>query len=307
MLRAKSLQAEVSYLTEMRGVREAQRLADAHKTVLAHREDRFWGEAVRQQVSGESAVPAAGPAVVRGLDQLRQAFGKFQEAKLQGAAVAEALQQKIGIVARTQQRIDVLQALLAKSVRLHKSVQESRRADEIADVATIARSKRHERGLGVLVEERQLPASGCELTGIPSQTIPPEAQPSAVPQLPPERFVAKVEVASPVLEVRSLEHTRESSQSSLSVTCSMGPLGSIGMRLVKRDGEGVHAILDPTVGAVAGRVVAEKAAIVTRLQGLGVKVSSLEVGVADDGAENSQATRRARARLGEGEYEDDIT
>jgi hypothetical protein len=306
MLRAKSLHTEVAYLAEMRGVREAQQVAANQRSLVTHREKAFWAEAVREQHTVETNLASAGARITFGLERLRQALGEMKEAKVHQAAVAEALQQKIGAVSKTKQRIELLQGMVARSVRLHRVAQDSRLADEVADVATIASNKHPRISVGRCDEETLATNGAAERSELPIAAPLSEGCLNFPLQVRIEAVALANESRLAPVAVRSLQHTIEPHRSSLSVTCSVGNLGSIGLRLVQGEGDGVHATVDPAIGILAGRVAAEKSAIMSRLQGLGLKLSSLEIATAEDAGDTAHGMRRSRpVRVGD-EYEDDL-
>jgi hypothetical protein len=102
-----------------------------------------------------------------------------------------------------------------------------------------------------------------------------------------------------------VKHAEETKQIALSVSCAVRGLGLVGLRLVKPEGEGVRAVIDPGIGA--GRLALEKGAVLTRLRSLGVPVSSLEVGEIHDATEGAVKMRCARAGREEDEYEDSFS
>lgn len=308
ILRAKSIQAEVAYRVEMKRTTEAHTAVASHKALVDRREQQVWREAIRQRGNAEPGGCAGRPASV-GIERLDYALRELSNARAQHAASAQVLRQQLGVVAMSQTRRDLLQAMLAAFHRRSLNQRESRRADDVAELAATSRAK--------ICSAQRLSRAGGENENCDTQPVcvdssvgrrvdsgAPLRFASALWAIPPGESTGAL--AAPI-EISSLCSEASGERVSLSVSCSIGGIGAVGLRVIKSEsGEGVRALIDPNIGALAARIVADKGGVLARLQGLGIKLASIDIGVDDASGDGAPTLPQRRASRTGDLYEDDV-
>jgi hypothetical protein len=138
-----------------------------------------------------------------------------------------------------------------------------------------------------------------------STQIAPQAQPLQ-PQLmqAPAALRAEplsiraIEAPTPIsapLQIGNVEFHRHESHSALTISASIGSAPPVNLVITKGEGSGLKVVVDPGVSGLAGQLSRDKSVLQSRLQALGIKVTSLEVGPADDSPQ--QARRNSRKAL----------
>lgn len=323
LLRAKSIQAEVSYLTEIKRLGDVKRQEQQLGAIAQKKERQFWNEAVRAAAPNKEGAPSMGANAAASAERMWNAHGQLKDAHVRHAATNQKLQEGLVQVSLSSKRVEILQTLLTKASRQRAQRIESRSSEEITDLAVALKSMRSEGGGASLskVTSKRPPVdeaveglergseSKVETRSSFGGTIDPMSTRLAAPMAPAitpvvdSAPVMKVEALSqpqPV-EVHALECSNGAKVSQLSIQCSLGANGPVTLSLVKREGEGLKVVIDPSASGLAGQISRDKSVIQSRLQAMGIKVSSLEVGQSDAADPNRAGMRRGSRRL----FEDD--
>jgi hypothetical protein len=120
---------------------------------------------------------------------------------------------------------------------------------------------------------------------------------SGIPAIQSAASPASISPASAAIapmQIQNVSFERSAAGASLSVSASFGTLGPVGMTISKSESGGFKVVVDPGANALAGQLVRDKTAIQSRLQALGIKVSSLEVAELES---SPQQARRNSRRL----------
>jgi hypothetical protein len=306
ILRAKGLQAEVSYRVEMKQAGEAHSAVRAHKATVDCREQQVWREVIRH-VDGAKTGVNAGRSVSMRHEWLHRAFKDLCDARAQHASSAQTLRHRLEVLSGAHQRHELIQGMIAAFNRRMASTRGSRVADDVAELASTSRAARGRTNPGTSESSESCHRpTPIEVTGTATQGR------ADVAPTPPAYCMAPI-AESPLhypapMEIELIHTASGSEQASVSVSCAVAGGGSVGLRVTKSDsGEGIRAIIDPSTGPLAARIVADKGSVVARLQALGVKVTSLDIG--GDEATNDGAARlpHRRASCAGDLYEDDIS
>ena len=306
ILRAKALQAEVSYRVEMKQAGEAHSAVRTHKATVDSREQQVWRQVIRHFDGAEAGARASRSVSIRN-DWLHHAFRDLCDARAQHASSAQMLRHRLEVLSGAHQRRELIEGMIAAFNRRMVNTRGSRVADDIAEVASTSRAAR-----GWMNAASSEDSESCHrLTRIEVSGTATQGRGDG-PSTPPAYCMAPI-AESPLhypapMEVELIHTASSSEQVSVSVSCAVPGGGSVGLRVTKSDsGEGVRAIIDPSTGPLAARIVADKGSVVARLQALGVKLTSLDIGsddVTNDGAARLPYRRASRA----GDlYEDDIS
>lgn len=316
-LRAKSLQAEVAYLKDLKRVGDFKRIESESRATLHATERNFWSEAVKAQIKEDSRGAAKQPppeiASFR-LERMRRAHDQHRRAANEHALDTQKLQSGIVELSTSQKRIELLEKLVAKASRARANRIESRLSEELEDlVASAARTG----GPSGNRFSPQAPHSTSrlphptdtrsDLTTEPSNTerkVPVQLQLPARPAMIPrvdqqERSLNPVSVV-----VRDVSAHSSEGRSSLALSCALGKSGTVGLALVRESTGALSVKLDPGIGGLVSTLLRERAHIQSKLQTMGLNITSLEIGSAD--GTNYSLSRRARRALTEAD-EDIIT
>jgi hypothetical protein len=127
-----------------------------------------------------------------------------------------------------------------------------------------------------------------------SATIQPQPT-QALPVLRSESLATRSVEAPAPLHVSNVEFQRNEHHSSLTISASVGMGSPVNLVITKGDSSGLKVLVDPGISGLAGQLSRDKGMLASRLQALGIKVTSLEVGPADDSPQ--QARRNSRKLL----------
>jgi len=333
LLRAKSLHAEVAYLRDLKRVGDAKRVADHHNQVFGEKERQFWAEAIKAKVPppGPAAgqVPPAGgnqgftevaaqlTEVAAQLDRMRRAHSQLQQAHRSQQAATKNLNEGLMTLSGSQKRVEVLEALLAKAQRIRANQVESRLSEDVAELVTTSRTVlelRASRAADAPVDKLSSLEDGIFKLDTTSQLGNVASQPSytnqpLIPaiqsQITPPLQVSQVQIAQPIaalhqpsraneLGISHVAFTREQGQPSLALSCAISGRGTVHLQVTKAEKGGLKVVIDPSVGAVASGVLRDKHSIQSRLQAMGIKVSTIEVGVTGDATGAPRRTKRSQ-------------
>lgn len=295
------------------------------------------GQQDNSHVSAPSTMQAAAQ-----LDRMRRAHSQLQEAHKTHADAANNLKKDLATLSTSQKRVEVLEKLLAKAQRVRANQVESRLSEEVADLVTTSQTVMKLRGLrsaeaealGQVALGDVSPADGLPsdrgsmkpdlavVAGAPlaiSSLTPslqqggvslPSPQPSQAPLLvassPLSPPIGIARAPSPAqIGITNISCTTTQSQPSLSLSCSLGNRGTVGLQITKAESGGLKVLIDPSVGTLASGVLREKGAIQSRLQAMGIKVSTIDIGVAGDSP--GMMKRAKRSVMNEDEDEGNIS
>jgi hypothetical protein len=323
LLRAKSLHAEVHYLQDLKRVGEVKRLHDQQSKTVREKENQFWKEAIKGQKHPSAQAASPEPRTVQQtatqIERMWKAHGQLKEAHQKRETSAQKLQEGLTTLSNSKQRIDSLQKLVSKAEKIRANRLESRMSEEVAELVGTTRAIAalkggfEERGVNPSLSEAAKPPTTPVSLLVPmdDSLIPPASviqkgieAPHAQPTQPVS-FVppTKVELsasraaelsapASPALQIQTVQFEKHETHAALTVNASMGSASPVRMVITKGEGNGLKVLVDPGVGTLAGTLTRDKSIIQSRLQALGIKVSSLEVGSADTSPQ--QARRNSR-------------
>lgn len=312
VLRAKSIQAEVSYLNDIKRFSEVKRVEQQLGHAAEKKEKQFWNEAIKTLPANQALRPQAGPQNAAHLERMRYAHGELKDAQSRYQASCQKSQDTAAQLSNSSKRVEILQQLLVKAHRRVSRQNEARVSEDISDIAqslktatALRRSSsvqtRPEGGAAVDRESVVNVARG-EL-GATCQPVSVLAPPSSLAQGSVdlgEVNSLRATTTSPLLQVQHVECGTRHNVTELSIRCAVGADKSVSLSLVKREGEGVKVVLNPSCHVAAGVAVREKGVIQARLQALGVKISSLEVESGDpQGHKTSRSRRNRYASLGD--------
>jgi hypothetical protein len=340
LLRAKSLHAEVAYLRDLKRVGDAKRVADHHNQVFGEKERKFWSEAIKAKVAppGPAAgqVPPAGgnqgftevaaqlTEVAAQLDRMRRAHSQLQQAQRSQQTANKTLHEGLMTLSASQKRVEVLEALLSKSQRIRANQVESRLSEDVADLVTTSRTVfrlRASRSADAQVDKPSSLEDGVfkldttsqpgNVTSQPSYTNQP-LSPTIQNQITPPLQTSQTQIAQPIaalhqpsraneVGISHVAFTREQGQTSLALSCAISGRGTVHLQVTKAGKGGLKVLIDPSVGAVASGVLRDKHSIQSRLQAMGIKISTIEVGVTSD---TTGAPRRAKRSQCNGEEDE---
>lgn len=333
LLRATSLHAEVAYLRDLKKVGDAKRIADQHGAVLQEQERRFWAEAIKGKAplratpSPHVGTPQADHARVQ-LERMHRAHSELQEAHQTHQKAVQSLQEGLVSLSGSKKKIEVLEKLLAKAQRLQANRNESRFSDEVADLVNTSQAVlnvRVTRSIEGEATPRLVAGEICEPIRLAADTVcaatpvstaatcvsPASLQPIPLHPtphtLPPIQFTppATATTRCEPITISHLSYSTTGRQPQLSLSCSLGSRGTVGLQILRSESGGLKVFIDPTMSTVSSGVIRDKLSIQARLQAVGIKVNSIEIAPADDTTGTAKGTKRAR--LHEDEDEDAIS
>jgi hypothetical protein len=312
-LRAKSLQAEVAYLHDLTRVRNTKAQVDQKERTVREREKTFWREATRPdaEVAPDAEVSLVQPPVSgacidtmrierlwRAHAQLKSACGEHQLSK-------RCLNESVEVLRRSGRCRDSVQMMLASAQRRLRIRSEEGRAEELIELATV--SHYGPRSYSVTPRQRETQPEPAD----PRSLTPAEGRGDILGALNPHtpRAVATSETleghnpeapsmhysAAAGISVESAQMHTRSDRTSFSLSCAVGRHGPLALSLLKEQGAGIKVLVDPSIGRLAPTLVTERGVLQARLNALGIKVVSIQVGRLDDApAGLERAPRRAR-------------
>jgi len=325
LLRAKSLHAEVAYLRDLQRVGDAKRLEQEQSSMLRDKERRFWAEAIKGRPAN-AAQPLSTPSHVQTtaqLERMHQAHSQLRAARRTHEHATQKLNEGLATLSTSQKRIEILEKLLAKAQRIKANKVESRLSEEVAELVTTSRSVMKVRA--TLSGETE-PRDGAALTDVARETVAltkpqqPQVQAPAqlgitvqAPVLPALAATATSRVAIPSTlgpvggaGISDVSFSQVRNEPTLSLKCNLGSQGVVGLRVTKAEsGGGLKVLIDPSAIGVASGVLREKGAIQARLQAMGIKVSTIELGASENDPSMTRGAKRSR--LHAEEDEDDIS
>jgi hypothetical protein len=300
LLRAKSLHAEAAYLHDLRRVSQSKAHEEQKQKVVQEKERLFWREAVRGKEFPQhtESAPPTSAASVQVLDRMWRAHSQLKDAFGQHRSVQRALHDSLSRLASSKRCCEVVQTMVDKAQLLQQARAESRLSDEIADLAGVLRR------INTAVDDTgAIPVDVASELSAPVQASTPRGDTgtaaftpllgAAMPTRPPLRsvdqpiaptnsgVVRSVESVSGAVQVQSAEVHKGAQGLSLRVTCAIGNQGTLGMSLMKAEGGGIKVMLDSSGSRVASSITHDKGILQSRLQSLGIKISSIEVGRPD--------------------------
>lgn len=316
LLRAKSVQAEVSYLHDIKKFSELKQ-QEQHLGVAAQKKEKqFWSETVKTLPANNIHKPQAGPQSAILLERMRHAHGELRDAQIRYRTSCQQTREVATQMTNSSKRLEIMQQLLAKAQRRVSQQQEARVAEEVTDVAQLLKNPSlAARSVSARAVAEGSAAVDPDSVALVSGVESPEANqplPILAPPLVNTRDLSqsldvgsvKAPVIPAALEVQTIECRTHQNGTELSIRCAIGSERSVSLSIIKREGEGLKVTLNPSCSVSAGVVVREKGLIQARLQAMGFKISSLEVETG--GSQGSRAFRSRRSRTG-GLEDDDET
>jgi hypothetical protein len=314
-LRAKSLQAEVAYLNDLKRVGDYKRIEQQQRKVFERSQRTFWAESLKAQTppfSGHGSVPS--PAYLPNqLERMWQGHKQLQHASNEYTGTVGRLQSGIAQLASSQKRLELLEKLITKAFRAKAHQVESRLSDDLSELFA-TRRQGISVGRGIVqhvapqeslsvrqdesILERPFSTSKAVLAfpAIPLNSI--SAKPTAAPA--PE--TKAVSLAPPSLNVSEVHVHAGQGCTTLSLSCSLRGVGTVGLALVRESNGNLTARLDPGTGGLAMQLLGERTKLHSRLQSLGLNVTSLEV----CGGDTPGYSLNRRPRLKAGDYDEDV-
>jgi hypothetical protein len=131
-----------------------------------------------------------------------------------------------------------------------------------------------------------------------TQTLQPQLVQAPVVLRTEPASIRAIEASGPIaapLQIGHVEFHRHESHSALTISASIGSAPPVNLVITKGEGSGLKVVVDPGVSGLAGQLSRDKSVLQSRLQALGIKVTSLEVGSADGSPQ--QARRNSRKAL----------
>ena len=325
LLRAKSLHAEVAYLRDLQRVGDAKRNEEKHNSILRDKEHRFWKEAVKGQPANaglQTTAPSHMQTTAQ-LERMHQAHSQLKAAHRTHESATQKLNEGLATLSTSQKRIEILEKLVAKAQLIKANQVESRLSEEVADLVTTSRTVMNLRArLGAEAEPRHAPPLGevggeggalVGQTATPGQlllSMGPQGGAAGQPTLPTIIPSASVQApaapSTPVsvgqVGISNVAFSQGQNEPTLSLTCALGTQGTVGLRVSKAEtGGGLKVIIDPSASGLASGVLRERSAIQSRLQAMGIKVSTIELGTAGNDSPLTRGSKRSRVHEGEDE------
>ncbi len=306
LLRASSFKAEAQYRQELSSLRSLRQeeSKERHRTNETRKD--FWKQATAAadpRLAAPSSHSPMSPTerMWRAHESLKEALSKHSDALHKVKMGGERL-------ASMQERVDVLQKMIASANKQRAHRLENQTSDEQGDLlASLAKTKRSERGDVGPERERwdTTPLTRqVEVSTQPVDNTPPSN--SGVQSCDRDRSnIDGVARGAPV-SVQAVSSESAGNQQSLTVECSLGTRGAVSLALVKRDGEAMKAVISPEGNQLALTVQRDKALVLSRLQAMGVRVGSLSVGDESSVSSGDRGGHRMKRRSREEDDESRI-
>ncbi len=287
LLRAASIHAEVAYLRDLKHVGDAKRVADQHKAALGDKERRFWAEAIKAQVPPTQAAldlrrqidqPQGSRQFTAQLNRMHSAHSHLRQAYRSQQTAAKHLSDGLNTLAESKKRVEILASLVAKAQRIRANQVESRLSDDTIDLVTTSRT---------LLHSRAAPAS------MHAQTA--------------QMFVAQPHAGHTQISgvnqvgISHVTFSRGQGQPKLSLSCAIVGRGALNLEVTRGEKGAVKVLIDPSVSSLASGILRDKYSIQSRLQALGIKVATIEVGTTNDSAGAPKRTKRSQVQEEEDE------
>lgn len=330
LLRSKSIHAEVSYLRELKRVSQAKQMEARQELAMRDKEQRFWSEAVALKSTPKNP-DSSSPIEPRGyqtnleasaqVERMRVAHSKLKEATRSYREANNDLKAGMEALSNSQKKLDLIQGLIQKATRLRANQLEARMADEVVDLVNGSRAALLNKD-GLLSKKKG--ASFQEITKLdkdifkdrlsnqvaqaPIQTIPSTQGVYSANS----RFsqVSAINTSSappaPTFGLSDLTCKSLAGEASLSLKCSFGAEGVVGLSLTRSEAGAIKVLIDPSNVSFTGTLLRDRSSIADRLQSLGLKVDTIEIGPVEPFLEQSPLKRRKRLP-GEEDHEDTIS
>jgi hypothetical protein len=288
ILRAKTIKSEVAYLSDLKRVRESSGIEANLRSDLKRREKAFWAEAVGAQSSptnDSKAVkvnPEFGLQASAKLNRLRYAQDQLTKAKQAHSEAATELNSRVAAAGLSRQRVEFLEKLIAKGKMLEASKNESRMADDLAELVFTKRAMARQKGEAA----------------IPIQTEPAGSKISHG-NLAADNKLANTNRTAPV-EISSVEFVKVNDTPTLTIKCSVGQSEKLGLSVAKGEGGGLHIVIESVWSRGGCKPIIEREVLKARLSSLGLKISSIEVDHVGDSASQNTRSKRSSSE-GEGD------
>ncbi len=300
-LRYKQIQSEIVYRREICALGKARRSEACASEAVRAREQLFWKEVTRlSSGSNRNHLPTTGLGSAP-LDRIIAAHAQLLEAKLLHSGARGELQAGITRVSQSEALCSKVRDLTEALKQRWAALLEGRRSDEVTEMLTqLPLSRRNESAVAPsrgTESELSLGAARDTVSGV-----------LGVDRVVPERLAAPPVAAQPLLErpisvctsapavgsvasipretptVHSVEFRPAGEGPSLRVQSVLSNGAPVTISLTRSGAGGISAVVEsPNIG-IATQLIRERANLLTKLGGLGVSLSGLEVRRGSDAA-----------------------
>lgn len=302
-LRARSLQAQVAYVRNLERATTSSANERQCRNNLQQREARFWGEVTLAKTPGTQEDRSH---TITATKRLWEESRVLEGAKTGHAAAKAQLESELRSLVTARSQSEQVLKLLAKARREHAHKLETRLSEELGELAVALRARsKHSASAGAKLGRNQAPGGARLESSEPRRAQFSELR-ECTPQLTapthglrPEAISTQTKVSAlPVggpsaVDVHDVTTHCDGQRSTLSLSCSLPGKGSIGLSLVRDSNGAIGVSVDPRASALGLSISRERTALLSRLQGLGIKISSIEV-AADDAPSSSLSAGRKR-------------
>ena len=332
LLRAKSIQCEVAYQRDLKSVADAKAIESQYQLAAREKEIRFWREALSARMCAKTRSSQgflnrenqlSNLEAVAQVERMRIAHLKFREAKDCHTQANKELKTGLESLAQSKKKIDLIQGLMDRAVRIRANQIEARLADEVADLVNGSRSAIANKGQTFGNSDKSVDVSsgqftsaainisrdtsnhsahkGCESSSIKSAAL------LAIPATDNSLSVGRGGIHPTSLSLSDITCRSSGSEASLSLKCSFHSGASIGLSLTRSENGGIKVLVDPADSHLISNLGGENASLIARLKSLGIKVDVIEIGALIRQVPIASYKGRKRGGFEDNDYEDVIS
>lgn len=282
-LRAKSLHAEVTFLSQARDAKRARDRVERQELVAEQRAGEFWRSALKAK-EGQTSPPIlrSGPVgqdYVASFNRIWLLHGEVQRARSQYSATQRVLNAALADIATSRRRIDTLSNLIAKATRQQSARKECQHSEEMGELCTLHTIR--------AARSVSRASAGFDAAGRTSPTCDPE-RPLRFVHVPllathtsfdvdracdPKPLTRAVGTSAfnPIV-VKGIE-----GRDGLSIACHVRGMGEVSLAISRDQGKSLRVTVEPGVSAMFELLFRERSSIHARLLAMGVPISTIAI------------------------------